>query len=138
MNYKFIVALLCFVSVYSQEEVKPYSFDLNYTYGSILEHNKDISHLITGHPTGFILAYNRRTYGFNDWEARYNYPDYGFSFVSQDQKNPYLGENYGLYGHFNFYALNRHLMVRIAQGIAFTTKPFDIDDNFRNNAYGST
>ena len=29
-------------------------------------------------------------------------------------------------------------MVRIAQGVAFTTKPFDIDDNFRNNAYGST
>jgi len=138
MKYTFLVAFLCFVSVYSQEEVKPYSFDLNYTYGTILEHNKDISHLITGHPTGFILSYNRRTYGFNDWEARYNYPDYGFSFVSQDQKNPFLGENYGLYGHFNFYALNRHLMVRIAQGVAFTTKPFDIDDNFRNNAYGST
>ena len=139
MKYRILIALFDVGFAYGQEaEVKPYNFHVNYTYGSILEHNKDVSHLITGHPTGVILSYNRMTYGFNEWEARYNYPDYGFSFVAQDQKNPNLGENYGLYGHFNFYALNRHLMVRIAQGVAFTTKPFDIDKNFRNNAYGST
>ena len=139
MKYTFLLIFFCWFSLFSQEaEVKPYSLDANFFYGTILEHNKDIAHLITGHPTGFILSYNRRTYGFNEWEARYNYPDYGFSFVTQDQKNPNLGENYGLYGHFNFYALNRHLMVRIAQGVAFTTKPFDLDKNFRNNAYGST
>ena len=140
MNYKILIALLFCVSLFGQEtaEKKPYSLDANFFYGTILQHNKDIAHLITGHPTGVILSYNRRTYGFNAWEARYNYPDYGFSFVAQDQKNEFLGKNFGVYGHFNFYALNRKLMLRVGQGIAATTKPFDLDKNFRNNAYGST
>ena len=30
--------------------------DANYFYGSILRHNKDIEHLIKGHPKGFILG----------------------------------------------------------------------------------
>ncbi len=38
-------------------------------------------------------------------EAWYNYPDYGLSFQYQDNKNPELGNLYGLYGHFNFYFL---------------------------------
>ncbi|PHQ30003.1 acyloxyacyl hydrolase [Leeuwenhoekiella nanhaiensis] len=139
MIYRILFLVCCGFSVMAQEtEVKPYSLDANFFYGTILQHNKDIAHLITGHPTGVILSYNRMTYGFNDWEARYNYPDYGFSFIAQDQKNENLGQNFGLYGHFNFYALNRRLMLRIGQGIAATTKPFDLDDNFRNNAYGST
>lgn len=139
MIYRFLLLVFFGFSAFAQEtEVKPYSLDANFFYGTILQHNKDIAHLITGHPTGVILSYNRMTYGFNDWEARYNYPDYGFSFIAQDQKNENLGQNFGLYGHFNFYALNRRLMLRIGQGIAATTKPFDLDDNFRNNAYGST
>ncbi len=116
---------------------KSFNLDANFFYGSILLHNDNIAHLITGHPTGFVLSYNRRTYGLKPWEERYNYPDYGFSFIYQDLKNKYLGENYSVYGHYNFYFLDRKLMVRIGQGIAVTTMPFDIDQNFRNNAYGS-
>ena len=37
--------------------------DANYFYGSILRHNKDIEHLIKGHPKGFILGYNVKTFG---------------------------------------------------------------------------
>ena len=88
---------------FSQEEKKPVTLDASFFYGTILEHNPDINHLITGHPTGFILSYNRKTYGFNAWERRYNYPDWGFSMTYQNLHNQYLGENVGLYGHFNFY-----------------------------------
>src|SRR5665811_2128874 len=42
-----------------------------------------------------------------------------------------------LYAHFNFYFFKRNLQFRIGQGIAYTTNPYDRDDNFRNNAYGS-
>lgn len=118
-------------------EVKPFSLDFNSFYGTILEHNPDISHLITGHPTGFIFSYNRKTYGFNAWERRYNYPDWGFSMTYQNMGNPYLGENLGLYGHFNFYFLERQLMFRIGQGIGYAFSPYDKTDNYINNAYGS-
>ncbi|MFC4722363.1 acyloxyacyl hydrolase [Geojedonia litorea] len=136
---QFLTYVLCLsVSVmYSQDHENGTSLDVNYFYGTILEHNPDIAHLITDHPTGFILSYNKKTYGLKDWESRYNYPDWGFSFIHQDLKNYYLGENYSLYAHFNFYFLNRNLMFRVGQGIAYATKPYDKENNYINNAYGS-
>jgi len=132
----YIFLLIASVS-FSQEDPKLFTLDANYFYGTLLEHNSDISHLITDHPNGLILSYNRKTYGYESWESRYNYPDWGFSFVYQDMKNQYLGENYGLYTHYNFYFLNRNLMFRIGQGINYTTNLYDKVTNFRNVAYGS-
>ena len=134
-----ILSLLCISSlIYSQEqEVKPFELEANYFYGSILRHNKDIASLITGHPEGILLSYNRKTYGFNEWERRYNYPDWGVSFAYQDLKNENLGDTYNLMMHYNFYFLKRKLMFRVAQGIGYTTNPFDIETNIENNAYGS-
>ncbi|MDO1500472.1 acyloxyacyl hydrolase [Winogradskyella maritima] len=136
LSFAFII-LANFLSSAQDVEKKPFSLDAMPFYGTIMEHNPDIAHLITDHPTGFILSYNRKTYGFNEWERRYNYPDWGFSLSYQDMKNQYLGENIGVYGHFNFYMLNRSLVFRIGQGIAYANKPYDRNDNFINNAYGS-
>ena len=116
---------------------KPFSLDANFFYGNILVHNKNIAHLITGHPSGLILGYNRHTYGYNAWEERYNYPDVGASFVYQDLKNPHLGENYSLYGHINFFFLDRRFMLRVGQGIAVASNPYNPENNSENNAYGS-
>jgi len=135
-----LLVMFCLVSLTSfsqDEELKPFSIDFSPFYGTILEHNPDISHLITDHPTGFVLSFNRKTYGFNEWERRYNYPDWGFSLTYQDMHNANLGNIVGLYSHFNFYFLKRNLVFRIGQGIAYTNKPYDKKDNFINNAYGS-
>jgi len=137
---RYITSLFCLLSIFgfSQEEDPDlFTIDANHFYGTILENNPDISHLITDHPTGYILSFNKKTYGFKNWESRYNYPDWGFSFIYQDMKNYYLGENYGLYAHFNFYFWKRQLNLRIGQGIAYATKPYDKETNFINNAYGS-
>ena len=114
-----------------------YSVEANYFYGNIAEHNPNISHLITAHPEGLLLHFNKRTYGAKAWERRYNYPDVGFSFSYQDLKNPHLGENFGLYAHLGFYFFKRHLLLKVGQGLAVTTNPYDPDANYRNNAYGS-
>lgn len=131
--------LLCvfYTSLSQQNEVKPVSLEVDVFQGAILEHNPDISHLIINHPTGFILSYNRKTYGWNEWESRYNFPDWGFTFTYQDMQNPILGENYGLYGHFTWYFWNRLLRIGVGQGIAYNTNPYDPELNFENNAYGS-
>lgn len=131
----FLLAL----SGFSQEEKKAYSsrFDVNYFQGNIALHNNDILHLITGHPEGVILGWNKKTFGFKDWEQRYNYPDYGVSVAYQDMKNEYLGHNFSVYGHFNFYFLKRNLMLRIGQGLAYTSKPYGKYDNPKNIAFGS-
>jgi len=133
----FLLNVSFFFAQEEEKELKPFSVEFDYFYGSILEHNPDINHLIIDHPTGFVLTYNRKTYGFNEWERRFNYPDWGFTFVYQDMKNPILGKNYSIYGHFNWYFLNRNLVIRLGQGIAYNTNPYDGDTNFRNNAYGT-
>lgn len=89
---------------FSQEKTSSVSnIDINYFRGNIALHNDDILHLINGHPEGAIISWNKKTFGQNDWEQRFNYPDYGVSFTYQDLKNGNLGLNYAFYGHYNFY-----------------------------------
>ncbi|RNC91759.1 MAG: acyloxyacyl hydrolase [Allomuricauda sp.] len=135
----FLICLFYCVLVFSQEKENPkyFTVDASQFYGGILLHNPDIAHLITAHPGGVILGFNRKRFGDDPWEAAYGFPDTGFSFVYQNMNNATLGENLGLYAHYNFYFLNRHLQFRIGQGIAYNTNPYDKETNFRNSAYGS-
>ncbi|MDH3699380.1 MAG: acyloxyacyl hydrolase [Flavobacteriaceae bacterium] len=114
-----------------------YTIDFNTYAGSILKHNPDISHLITAHPAGATLSLNRKTFGAEAWHQAYNYPDTGISLVYQDMNNETLGHHIGLYAHFNFYFFKRNVQLRLAQGIAYNTNPYDRITNFRGNAYGS-
>ncbi|WP_373055506.1 acyloxyacyl hydrolase [Zunongwangia sp. H14] len=130
--------ILCFGLINAQEKnSKIYSLEASYFYGTIIQHSPDIAHLITGHPTGLILSFQKKTFGAKEWERRYNYPDVGYSFTYQDLKNEHLGQNYGLYAHLNFYFLNRNLMLRVGQGLAYASNPYDAEENYQNNAYGS-
>lgn len=134
---KFTVLLISLPFFSQEKELKPVSLEADFFYGTILEHNSDIQHVITGHPTGFILSFNRKTYGFNEWERRYNYPDWGFTLAHQNLHNDFLGKAVGVYGHFNWYFLNRYLMLRVGQGVAYASDPFNPDTNYNNSAYGS-
>jgi hypothetical protein len=137
-GFSFILCFLCWVPVLLGQEPRPVrNVDVNPFYGSILLHNPDISHLIRAHPAGFILALNRKTFGQEAWEERYGYPDQGISLIYQHMGTRTLGDNLGLYLHYNFYFWQRRLQLRIGQGIAYNTNPYDFRDNFRNNAYGS-
>ncbi len=124
--------------LFSQEkEASNTYFDLNYFGGNIALHNNDILHLIKGHPEGFIFSWNKKTFGNEAWEQRFNYPDYGASFVYQNLKNEKLGNNFGLYAHYNFYFFKRNVMLRIAQGLAYNTNPYDKIENPKNIAFGT-
>jgi len=139
MKYFFFFILFLFgIFSFSQDkQTSSSSFDVNYFSGNIALHNDDILHLIKGHPEGIIIGWNNKTFGHEEWEQRFNYPDYGISFSYQDLKNGVLGSNYAIYGHYNFYFLKRNLMLRIGQGLAFTTNPYDKVENHKNIAFGS-
>lgn len=139
MKYR-LSCFFCFIGLlsFSQEkEVTNSYFDLNYFGGNIALHNNDILHLIKEHPEGFIFSWNKKTFGYKDWEQRYNYPDLGASFVYQDFNNDELGENYSLLAHYNFYFFKRNVMLRIAQGLSYNTNPYDKIENPKNVAFGS-
>jgi Lipid A 3-O-deacylase (PagL) len=131
--FLFVVSLQAF----AQEQKNSSYIDVNYFRGNIALHNNSILHLIKGHPEGIIIAWNKKTFGHQDWEQRFNYPDYGLSFIYQDLKNDILGNNYAFYGHYNFYFFKRNLMFRIGQGLAFTSNPYDKIDNHKNIAFGT-
>ncbi len=136
-NFFSAVLIVLSLAIFGQEK-KQYSYvDFNYFGGNIALHNNDILHLITGHPEGVLLSYNQQTFGEKVWQQRYNYPDYGASFMYQDFKNNTLGKSYGLYAHYNFYFFKRHMMLRLAQGLAYNTNPYDKISNPKNIAFGS-
>src|SRR5690606_2125938 len=128
---------ICFLPILKGFSQNHFSLETDYFYGNIIEHRSSIKHLIKGHPEGIILTLNKQTFGRKQWEALYNYPDYGLSFTYQDMKNEVLGEQFSLYGHLTFYFLNRNLAFRVAQGITYNTNPYDKDVNFKNVAYGT-
>lgn len=113
------------------------NIEVSYFRGNIYKHTDDITHLITGHPEGVLISFNRQTFGEKEWQQSYNFPDYGMSLQYQDFKNQYLGEAFAVGLHYNFYFLHRHLQFRISQGIGFATNPYDKETNFKNNAFGS-
>ena len=136
----FFTALFCFFFGVAQQENAPkkYTVDASLFYGSVLKHNPSISHLITNHPGGIILGFNKKSFGEEEWQAVYNYPDYGYSLVYQNMNSSTLGEHYGVFVHYNLYYLKRNLQLRLGQGISYNTNPYDKETNFRNNAYGSS
>jgi hypothetical protein len=135
---KKIILLFCFTFFisFSQEKASSY-FDVQFFRGNIYKHTNSISHLITGHPDGFLLSYNWKTFGKKEWQRIYNYPDYGISYHYLDFKNQYLGVNHAIGVHYNFYFFNRQLMFRISQGIGITSNPYDKETNNKNNAFGT-
>lgn len=136
-----IFALLLLFSLsllHSQEKDKNATYiDAQFFRGNIIKHADYVGHLITGHPDGFLLGFNWKTHGKNEWEQVYDYPDYGISYQYIDFKNSYLGYNQAIGIHYNFYFFNRHLMFRISQGIGMTSHPYDRETNNKNNAFGT-
>lgn len=113
------------------------NIEVSFFRGNIYRHTDYITHLVTGHPDGVLLSFNRQTFGAKEWQQSYNYPDYGMSFQYQDFGSEALGKAFALGVHYNFYFLNRQLQFRISQGIGYATNPYDKETNFKNNAFGS-
>lgn len=135
----FFFCIVVFTPSFAQEKDKKHvSFEIDYFYGTILEHNPDIGHLITHHPEGVLLQYNLKAFGIAEWERRLNYPDWGFTFAYQDMKNPNLGELFGFYSHISWYFLNRNVRFTLGTGIAYAKNPYHPDENYLNNAFGSS
>ncbi|MFM7896772.1 MAG: acyloxyacyl hydrolase, partial [Flavobacterium sp.] len=58
------IILFCFTFFlsFSQEKSSGY-FDVQLFRGNIIKHSEDVGHLISGHPDGFMLSYNWKTFG---------------------------------------------------------------------------
>ncbi|WP_372746142.1 acyloxyacyl hydrolase [Lutibacter sp.] len=135
-------AFLLFICLksYSQSNTSSY-LQADTFYGNVLRQNPDAQVLIQGHPTGFFLSYNKRSFGEESWQDHYNYPDFGYSFGYQDYKSDIVGKLYSVYAHYNFYLTNRanknQFIVRTGIGLAYNTNPYNKETNNKNTAFST-
>ncbi len=113
------------------------NIDATIFHGNIIRHSPDMRQLITGHPTGFMVTLSQQTYGEEEWENIYGFPNFGGYFLYENYKNEILGNNLGLGAQYSFFFLKRYLALQIMQGIALNTKPHDNVTNNKNTAIGS-
>ena len=136
-------ALYLFLIIYSISYSQSNSsyIQADYFYGNVLRQSPDASILLQGHPTGIYLSYNKKTFGEENWQEHYNYPDFGYSIGYQDYKSEILGKLYAVYGHYNFYFTNHtsknQLIFRAGIGLAYNTNPYDKETNNKNTAFGT-
>ena len=93
MKYFYQLTLLFTVFSFAQQISESTAIEANFLTGNVLIHSKDVTAL-TGHPEGIMLTFSRKTFGKQEWQRAFNYPDYGAYFLYQDFKNQYLGKNY--------------------------------------------
>jgi hypothetical protein len=133
----FLVLFLLSFVVFSQENKETTALEVSFLRGNVLAHKDDMHHLVNGHPEGVMISFIKKTHGSKEWHRAYNNPDYGAYFLFQDFKSPTLGVNYSIGALYHFYAFNRHLQIKVSQGVAMTTNPYDKVENSKNKAFGT-
>ncbi len=128
--------LLFSLTVLAQKS-NPFAVEASYLRGNMLPHTEDMYHLVNGHPQAFWLSVHKKTDGTKEWHQAYNYPDYGAYFLYQDFKSQPLGEIYSVGALYNFYFWKRRMQFKLAQGLAYSTNPYDKVDNSKNKAFGT-
>ncbi len=139
-RYKLILLLFLGLSIdvsFAQKEVSPYSIDFNFQLGRVFPF-QDYFIGNKGSVNTFILGFNKQGLGVKEWERTYNYPNYGLSLVYQRNKQNFLGDVYSLMLHYTHFFFKRRLAMKIADGLSFTTNPFDVEDNPKNVFITST
>ena len=137
MRKFYFVLLLFSASLLAQEKTETMALDVNYFTGNVMPHTDDLQHFLNGHPDGVLVSLYKKTYGYEEWEREFDFPDYGAYFIYQDYKNDILGKVYGVGAQYHFYFLNRKVYFKIGEGIAYTTNPHDKETNSKNFAFGS-
>ena len=126
---RFFYLLLLVSSFVNAQQKDTFAVEASFLRGNTLPHRDDIHLLVNGHPEGLLFSFVMKTHGKEEWQRVYDFPDYGGYFLYQDFKSEPLGVCYAVGGFYNFYFLNRHLQLKLAQGIALTTNPLTIGNN---------
>lgn len=129
--------LFVFTIAFSQENKETIAVEVNFLRGNVLPHTPDLYSLVNGHPEGVMISFLKKTHGDEEWQQVYNYPDYGCYFLYQDFKSEPLGHNFSAGALYNFYFLNRKVQLKLSQGVAYTSHPYDQVNNNKNKAFGT-
>jgi hypothetical protein len=138
--------VLLFILLRITGEIKAQTFGyangagLNFQKGFIIQHKVDMDQLVTGHVTGWEICYQRQYQGTKPWEVFYKYPLAGISLQYLDFNNDLLGKAWSVNPYISFpIKRSRRLEwhFRLASGLGYFTRWFDLEENRKNGAIGS-
>jgi hypothetical protein len=113
----------------------------NYRYGFVIPHHSSLVYLIEDHSKAWDINVSLCTKGDKLWQQYYRVPDLGLGFYHADLGNPkYLGKANAVYGFIRIPVINKnrfHVNYLMGGGVAFLTKPFNVESNIYNIAVGS-
>lgn len=109
----------------AQQKAKPYSIDFNYDMGRGFR--------VKQYVHSFVLGINKQTFGSKAWHRAYNYPNYGITLSYQKNQEAFVGNLYSLMFHYTHFLFNRKLSIKFADGLAYSTNPYDSESNPKNS-----
>ncbi len=107
--------------------------------GYLINHSHKIKPINEEAASGFEITVARQTYGENDWNRFFNYPEYGLSYTWMNVGSPdYVGTAHCLFPFLNFHLISNrspfNLNMRLGTGLAYVEKLYDAESNPLNLA----
>ncbi|PZX20362.1 lipid A 3-O-deacylase PagL [Breznakibacter xylanolyticus] len=112
-----------------------------YHYGIVVPHHTSMTYLINDYSRGMEINITRKRYRQNLWETYLNKPETGIGlWVSSFGNANIYGNGFAVYPFINFRMFDAgrfSAKYRVALGLGYATKPFDVETNSYNTVFGS-
>lgn len=135
-----LLFIICFCAATNAQKKKLVA-STSFHYGFVIPHHPYLAHLTQGHTNGYEINVGYRTNGTKNWHQEYLQPYFGLGYVFFNLKNPtHLGYGHALYPYLYLPITkneNFRWSIKVAYGIGYLTKHFDIEENYKNLAIGS-
>ncbi len=111
-------------------------------YGTVVQHTGKIGNLIAERPYFAEINIFKKSSGYYKWHRINNFPDYGLCFNYETLGNTKkLGSSIAIapYLEFSFHKKEKKILfkMKMAWGLAYLTKKFDVENNHKNIAIGT-
>ncbi len=145
---QFIFITLFLVTYYNGSTQERISFWNNiyvkakYHYGFILSHTREIAYNVEDHVSGIEINISKPTFGGSYYEKIFFKPRIGAGYYMSTLGNDgVFGKVHAFFPYINIpfgdQSAKFHLHYKIAFGMAYLTKKFDLKENLWNTAIGS-
>lgn len=139
----FVQCLMCLVLLIgcSSQAWSQWLFEANYQRAFLLSHRSNMSHLSLEPVNGLTCRAMKSMYGMKEWHQVYNFPEVGILAKWSSLGNTAtLGSATTLAAIFSAPAFARGrftYQLEMAGGLAYLSKKFDHESNYKNIAIGS-
>ena len=110
--------------------------------GKAIKHSHLVAPMIERSAMGGEIFLSKQTYGKHNWNAFFNYPEYGFTYKFLDLGSPsYAGNAHSIISYLNFHLFSNKSRVnmnfRFGTGFAYVEKIYNAETNPLNHAFST-